>query len=187
MAGRIVLGDVGIYSVTIVFGIRAMCAPNKWGVSVEAIAVWFFIPIMDCVRLMIARTLRGQVPSNGDRNHFHRRLQDPVEQNYALMIYLGTVGATLVIAALRPGMSPACLMLLVAFYFSFAWLDQRNATKELITTTSLKDAGVRLTGRENVVLHCDHWQGSCQTPAAIDPRSEVCCSLALDLARSVGP
>ncbi len=152
MAGRVFLGDSGTYGVTFVFGILAMRAHNKWGVSAETIMVWFFIPVMDCVRLMVTRMLRGQVPSDGDRNHFHHRLQDHLGKSYALLIYLVAVGLTSLAASLRPDMSLVCLMVLVAFYFSFAWLGQASTIDEATVETSPKDRRVHQTGNDNVVL-----------------------------------
>jgi UDP-GlcNAc:undecaprenyl-phosphate GlcNAc-1-phosphate transferase len=122
MAGRVFLGDAGTYGVTFVFGILAIQAHNRWGVSAETITVWFFIPVMDCIRLMVSRALQGHVPSSADRNHFHHRLQDRVGGTFGLAIYLGVVGTSSLAASLFPHLALLCMVLLAAFYFSFAWL-----------------------------------------------------------------
>jgi len=131
MAGRVFLGDSGTYGVTFIFGILAIQAHNRWGVTAETITVWFFIPVMDCIRLMISRALQGQVPSAADRNHFHHRLQDRVGRSLGLAIYLGVVGASSVVASLFPHLALLCMVLLAAFYFSFAWLTAVDTEEEL--------------------------------------------------------
>jgi UDP-GlcNAc:undecaprenyl-phosphate GlcNAc-1-phosphate transferase len=100
LLGRVFLGDAGTYGVTFVFGILAINAHNTGAVSAETVAVWFFIPIVDCLRLMISRVRRGQAPSEGDRNHFHHRLQDVFGTTYSCIIYLCAVGASSLLATL---------------------------------------------------------------------------------------
>jgi UDP-GlcNAc:undecaprenyl-phosphate GlcNAc-1-phosphate transferase len=126
MGGRVFLGDSGSYGVTFAFGILAIMAHNRWGVSAETIVVWFFIPVMDCIRLMVSRALQGQAPSDADRDHFHHRLQDRVGKTYALCIYLGAVGTSSVVASILPRTALVCMVLLTAFYFSFAWLTEAD-------------------------------------------------------------
>lgn len=131
MRGRVFLGDSGTYGVSFVFGLLAISAHNEWGVSAETVTVWFFIPIVDCLRLMVTRALQGQVPSDADRDHFHHRLQDRVGTSLGLLIYLSAVGISSMVATLVPQLSLVCMIVLAAFYFSFAWLtaaDEQVAT-----------------------------------------------------------
>ena len=72
---------------------------------------------------MVSRVLRGVAPSDGDRSHFHHRLQDLVGKTYGLIIYLGAVGSSSLMTALVPRLSVVCLLLLSAFYFGLTWLD----------------------------------------------------------------
>jgi UDP-GlcNAc:undecaprenyl-phosphate GlcNAc-1-phosphate transferase len=116
MLGRVFLGDAGTYGVTFIFGILAIRAHNSGAVSAEILAVWFFIPIVDCLRLMISRIRRGQAPSNGDRNHFHHRLQDIFGTTYSCIIYLGAVAGSSIATTLMPRLSIVCLILLGTFY-----------------------------------------------------------------------
>jgi UDP-GlcNAc:undecaprenyl-phosphate GlcNAc-1-phosphate transferase len=116
MLGRVFLGDAGTYGVTFIFGILALRAHNSSAVSAETLAVWFFVPIADCLRLMVSRMRRGQAPSNGDRNHFHHRLQDIFGTTYSCIIYLGAVAGSSITATLVPRLSIVCLIILGAFY-----------------------------------------------------------------------
>jgi UDP-GlcNAc:undecaprenyl-phosphate GlcNAc-1-phosphate transferase len=130
MVGRTFLGDSGTYGVSFAFGILAISAHNRWNVSAETIVVWFFIPVLDCIRLMVSRSLQGQAPSAADRNHFHHRLQDRVGKTYGLLIYLGVVGSSSLVASLVPHLALVCMVVLAAFYFSFAWLTEADVEEE---------------------------------------------------------
>jgi UDP-GlcNAc:undecaprenyl-phosphate/decaprenyl-phosphate GlcNAc-1-phosphate transferase len=135
MAGRVFLGDSGSYGVSFVFGLLAINAHNRWNVSAETVAVWFFIPIVDCIRLIVTRAMRGQAPSDGDNNHFHHRLQNRIGKTWGLCTYLGVVGTSSVVATKLPQFSLVCMVVLAAFYFSFAWLTETD------TATQQNDAG----------------------------------------------
>lgn len=150
LAGQVFIGDSGSYGVTFVFGLLAINAHNRWHVSAETIAVWFFIPVMDCIRLMVSRALAGQAPSEADRDHFHHRLQDRVGKTIGLCIYMGVVGSTSLVASLQPHLSLICMILLAAFYFSFAWLTASGVEEE----AELPDEAVgelKVVGKDNVV------------------------------------
>ena len=131
MAGRVFLGDSGSYGIGFVFGLLAINAHNRWGVSAETIAVWFFIPVMDCIRLMVARALQGQAPSDADNDHFHHRLKFRIGKTAGLCTYLGVVGVSSVIASLLPHLALVCMVVLAAFYFSFAWLTESDSASKL--------------------------------------------------------
>jgi len=116
MLGRVFLGDAGAYGVTFIFGILAIVAHNTGAVSAETLAVWFFIPVVDCLRLMVSRVWRGHAPSNGDRNHLHHRLQEIFGTRYSCIVYLAAVGSSSITTALLPRLSLVCLVLLGTFY-----------------------------------------------------------------------
>lgn len=124
MAGRVFLGDSGTYGAAFVYGLLAINAHNRLGVSAETIAVWFFVPVMDCFRLMVARWLQGQGAAVADHDHFHHRLQGRVGKIGGLATYLGVVGASSIVSSLWPHLSLVCMVVLAAFYFSFAWLTE---------------------------------------------------------------
>jgi len=116
MFGRVFLGDAGTYGVTFIFGMLALRAHNSGAISAETLVVWFFIPIADCLRLMVSRIWHGQVPSDGDRNHFHHKLQDVFGSTYSCLIYLGTVAGSSILTTLMPRLSIVCLLFVSAFY-----------------------------------------------------------------------
>jgi UDP-GlcNAc:undecaprenyl-phosphate GlcNAc-1-phosphate transferase len=116
LRGKVFLGGAGAYGVTFVFGLLILDLHNAWSVTAETIIVWFFIPIVDCLRLMIQRPLQGRSPFEADRNHLHHRLQERFGKNVGLGVYLGLVGSTSLLAALSYRLAPACLVILSASY-----------------------------------------------------------------------
>jgi UDP-GlcNAc:undecaprenyl-phosphate GlcNAc-1-phosphate transferase len=135
LRNRLFLGDCGTYGVTFVFGLLCMYAHARGRLSIEVITVWFFIPVADCLRILVTRLLNGRSPAEGDRDHLHHRLHDKLGPNYGRAAYLGVVALTSVTATLAPHLALLCLTLLSAFYFSFAWLSD----------ASIEDAGAATT------------------------------------------
>jgi UDP-GlcNAc:undecaprenyl-phosphate GlcNAc-1-phosphate transferase len=132
--GRLFLGDCGSYGVTFVLGLLALMAYAQGRVSVETITAWFFIPVMDCLRLIITRKLQGRSPVAPDKDHFHHRLQSKLGTTYGLVAYIVSVGATSFIAALAPQFALVCIIILTAIYFSFAFLTDSEAVRALDTS-----------------------------------------------------
>jgi UDP-GlcNAc:undecaprenyl-phosphate GlcNAc-1-phosphate transferase len=127
LQGRLFLGDCGSYGVTFVIGLLGMMAYAQGRVTVETVTVWFFIPVMDCLRLIITRGLQGRSPVAPDTDHFHHRLQAKLGPNYGLVAYIASVAGSSFVATLAPRFSLVCLIVLTAIYFSFAWLTDSAA------------------------------------------------------------
>ena len=122
LKGKIFLGDCGSYGVTFAIGLLVILAHAQGRVSLETVIVWFFIPVADCLRLVISRPLRGLSPFKSDRDHFHHRLEDKLGKRQGLVTYVAAMAASSLIATLDPRFALVCLCGLSAFYFSFAWL-----------------------------------------------------------------
>jgi UDP-GlcNAc:undecaprenyl-phosphate GlcNAc-1-phosphate transferase len=127
LGGKVFLGGAGAYGVTFVFGLLILNLHNSWGVSAETIVVWLFIPIADCLRLLVSRPLRGRSPLQGDRDHFHHRLQDRFGKSAGLAVYLGLVASSSFAATLASSLAPECLGLLACAYGGLMWLTSASA------------------------------------------------------------
>jgi UDP-GlcNAc:undecaprenyl-phosphate GlcNAc-1-phosphate transferase len=127
LRGKLFLGDCGSYGVTFVLGLLVTLAHARGEVSLETVIVWFFIPVADCIRLLVSRPIRGVSPFLGDRDHFHHRLEDKMGKNQGLATYAVAIAASSLIATLDPRFALVCLCALSAFYFSFAWLSDTTA------------------------------------------------------------
>jgi UDP-GlcNAc:undecaprenyl-phosphate GlcNAc-1-phosphate transferase len=124
LRGTLFLGDCGTYGVTFVLGLATMFVYATGKVSIETIAVWFFVPVVDCLRLLITRPLRGRSPMQADHDHFHHRLQEEFGPRYGLVAYVGVVALSSVTAALEPHLALVCIVILTAFYSSFSSLAE---------------------------------------------------------------
>lgn len=120
--GKLFLGDGGTYGVTFVLALLSIFAHARGEVKAGTVIVWYFIPVADCLRLLISRPLRGKSPLTGDRDHFHHRLEDKLGERLGLATYAGTVGITSVVSSVAPQFTLVCITVLTAIYFSFAWL-----------------------------------------------------------------
>jgi UDP-GlcNAc:undecaprenyl-phosphate GlcNAc-1-phosphate transferase len=122
LRGYLFLGDAGTYGVTFVIGLLVTQAHAQGQLTLETIIVWFYVPVLDCLRLLITRPLRRRSPLDGDRDHFHHRLQDRFGKDMGLAIYVGLVATTSLASTLAPRFALVCLVVLTAVYFSFARL-----------------------------------------------------------------
>jgi UDP-GlcNAc:undecaprenyl-phosphate GlcNAc-1-phosphate transferase len=122
LRGHIFLGDAGTYGVTFVIGLLVTLAHARSELTLETITVWFYIPVLDCLRLFITRPMNNRSPLDGDRDHFHHRLEDKFGKNAGLAIYASLVAITSLTSTLAPRFSLVCLIILTAVYFSFARL-----------------------------------------------------------------
>jgi len=130
LRGKLFLGDCGSYGVTFVLGLLVTLAHARGQITLETVVVWFFIPVADCLRLLITRPLRGISPFLADRDHFHHRLEEKMGKREGLACYIAAVGLSSVVAAMVPRFALVCVCLLSAFYFSFAWLTDANVARQ---------------------------------------------------------
>ena len=132
LPGRLFLGDCGSYGVSFMIAVLSIRAHASGAVTVAMVIAWFFIPVADCLRLMITRRLSGRSPLSADRDHLHHRLEATMGTNAALGIYLGTVAPTAIIAAALPAVAPLCIAALVIFYGWVIWRTTERSSQEQI-------------------------------------------------------
>jgi len=127
LRGRIFLGGAGAYGVTFVFGLLILYLHDSWGLTAETVIVWLFLPIVDCLRLLIQRPLQGRSPFEPDRNHFHHRLHDRFGKHAGLGIYLGLVSVSSFAVAINRDLAPVCLAALSCAYAGLMFLTAPGA------------------------------------------------------------
>jgi hypothetical protein len=132
LPGRLFLGDCGSYGVTFVIAILSIRAHASGAITVATVIVWFFIPITDCLRLMITRGMSGRSPLSADRDHFHHRLEARFGAQSAVGIYLGSVAATSVVASVLPDFAPTCIAVLALFYGAAIWLTAERPQDQIV-------------------------------------------------------
>jgi UDP-GlcNAc:undecaprenyl-phosphate GlcNAc-1-phosphate transferase len=87
---RLFSGSSGSYAgpLFIAFGAITAYHGSHGTLSGEIPLLWFWLPVVDCIRLMATRLLAGRSPFSGDRNHFHHMLLAHMRVPGALPIYL---------------------------------------------------------------------------------------------------
>lgn len=96
LCGRLFSGSAGAYTASFLIGLGTIAAYRRGGAlsAVEPI-LWFWLPVFDCVRLMVSRSIDGKSPFLGDRNHFHHILQEYFgpRSPFVLTTYLALLAA----------------------------------------------------------------------------------------------
>lgn len=139
LQGKMFLGDCGSYGITFALGIMVTLAHARGEIPLEAVIVWFFIPLVDCLRLMISRPLRGRSLFEGSRDHFHHRLIDSMGMRLSVLVYGGVVAVSSLAATLQPRFSLLILCGLCGFYFSFAGLSELSRAESSLPAPAPED------------------------------------------------
>jgi len=132
LPGRLFLGDCGSYGVTFVIAILTIRAHAGGALTVATVIVWFFIPVTDCLRLMITRRSSGRSPLSADRDHFHHRLEAKCGTHSALALYLGAVAVTSITAAALPDHAVICIAVLAVFYSVALWVTAARPQQQIV-------------------------------------------------------
>jgi len=125
LRGRLFSGSSGAYTVALFIGLGTIATYRTSGaVSAVEPILWFWLPVLDCLRLMATRRLAGKSPFFGDRNHIHHILQEYVRWPYALFLYLVLLAAPGTAALLTNDRLAGCIVLLlsIASYSAFVYL-----------------------------------------------------------------
>jgi UDP-GlcNAc:undecaprenyl-phosphate GlcNAc-1-phosphate transferase len=141
LRGKMFLGDCGSYGVTFAIGLLVTLAHAKGQVSLETVIVWFFIPVMDCLRLMVTRPMQGQRLFEASRDHFHHRLMDSMGMRLSALAYIGAVASSSLFVTLVPRFTLVCLCALCSFYFSFARLSEGASAQKPAQQPETDDRG----------------------------------------------
>lgn len=104
LRGRLFLGDAGTYALSFLFAILAIYIYDVafHRLPADLVALWFLIPVVDCLRLMVKRTVAGRSPFSSDRNHLHHILYERMRWRYGLMLYLAIAGLPGLLASVWP-------------------------------------------------------------------------------------
>lgn len=132
LAGVLFLGDAGSYSIGSTIGILMIyCYHSAAGaLPMATVVLWLLVPVVDCLRVMVARLLQGRSPLMADKNHLHHRLARQWRWPICLVIYLAIVTVPGSIGALWPQLSVAMMGLLLICYVGVLWITRtRRVTR----------------------------------------------------------
>ncbi len=121
--GRLFLGDAGTYGLSIAVAFLALHIYGLEFVTLSAdiVALWFLIPVVDALRLMVTRAIAGRSPFTADRRHFHHILQVAFptwKPGGRLGLYLGLVAVPSALAIPYPELTLLWSLLALAGYGS---------------------------------------------------------------------
>ena len=127
LRGRLFAGNSGAYAASLFVALGAIAAYRLPGakMSAEIPVFWFWLPVLDCVRLMVGRVLSGRSPFAGDRNHFHHLLTRTMRAGYAVAVYLALLAAPGAAAIISLTWANAVLIICIGCYGAFVFLQHR--------------------------------------------------------------
>jgi UDP-GlcNAc:undecaprenyl-phosphate/decaprenyl-phosphate GlcNAc-1-phosphate transferase len=128
LRGRLFAGSCGAYAASLFIGLGAIAAYRLANgmMAAQVPVYWFWLPVIDCMRLMVTRTLEGKSPFAADRNHFHHMLLNRMRPRNALIVYLGLLGAPGIAAMLNEEIASITLLACVVGYVLFVATELRN-------------------------------------------------------------
>lgn len=129
LRGRMFLGDSGSYSLSFIIALLAIYVYDIAFASVPAdlVALWFLIPVIDCLRVMALRVARGRSPFASDRSHLHHLLYRRLPWRWGLAVYLGLAGMPGLLASFAPSTTPAWAIAATCCYgVIIAWPARRR-------------------------------------------------------------
>ncbi len=131
LRGRMFLGDSGSYSLSFIVALLAVYVYDVGFAAVPAdlVALWFLIPVFDCLRVMALRVARGQSPFASDRNHLHHALYRRLPWRWGLLVYLGLAGLPGLLASFAPGTTLGwCIAAICCYGVIIAWPERQTSS-----------------------------------------------------------
>lgn len=141
LRGRLFLGDCGAFAVSFVVGLLAVRCHNSGRLHLETALVWFYIPVLDCLRLIMLRLWRGRSPFQPDREHFHYRLAARLGERGAIVVYVGVVALTSLTATVMPELSMLGLTVASIVFCGFLLADGLAEVGDLVEAPVSTEAG----------------------------------------------
>ena len=115
---RLFLGDSGTYSLSVAAGLLTIYVYNVNFVALHAdvAALWFLIPVVDALRLILYRIMSGRSPLSSDRLHFHHMLLKLMPWQWGWTVYMILVAGPALAARAAPDLAPWWAAIGLAFY-----------------------------------------------------------------------
>jgi UDP-GlcNAc:undecaprenyl-phosphate GlcNAc-1-phosphate transferase len=142
LRGRLFLGDCGAFAVSFVVGVLAVRCHNSGKLPLETALVWFYIPVLDCLRLIVLRLWHGRSPFQPDLEHFHYRLAARLGEREAIIVYVGVVGLTSLMATVMPELSILGLTVASIVFCGFLLADGLASTGKEVETPAVDSGNV---------------------------------------------
>jgi UDP-GlcNAc:undecaprenyl-phosphate GlcNAc-1-phosphate transferase len=118
LRGRLFLGDSGAYALGMAICLLTILVYNTTSETLHAdvVVVWFIVPVLDCLRLIVTRISEHRSPGSPDANHLHHRLQRLLPRWGALFQYWALVAVPGAFAIAMPAIAPAMVLTVCGIY-----------------------------------------------------------------------
>lgn len=128
MRGLLFLGDAGSYGISAIIGLLAIYVYNHEFVTwrAEHVALLFVVPVLDTLRLITSRALRGGSPFAADRDHLHHHIAFRWGWPRGLAVYLALVAVPNLAALALPQAGIAQLFASALAYVAVLVLSTRH-------------------------------------------------------------
>lgn len=123
MRGALFLGDTGSFGLACFYGLVAIYSytQNFVRLPADVIVLLFMVPVLDCLRLMVSRVVRGASPFSAGRDHLHHHVAAAMGWNKGLFVYLALVAVPLAMRFAFHEWAPLALILqFSAFCFTLS-------------------------------------------------------------------
>jgi UDP-GlcNAc:undecaprenyl-phosphate/decaprenyl-phosphate GlcNAc-1-phosphate transferase len=118
LRGMLFMGDSGVYGLSALVGMLAIFVYNRRPDTLMAdqIILWLSFPVVDCLRVMSARILKGRSPFDPGRDHFHHYLAKYFGWNKGKYICWALVWVPGILSILYPALTPMLLLAMLGGY-----------------------------------------------------------------------
>ena len=138
LSGRLFLGDGGSYGLATFIGLCALFIAKDPATKAasDQIALIFLLPVMDMIRLMTTRAIRGLSPFAGDRDHLHHHLLTAFGWPGGLAVYLMLAALPSLVVASAPRWTMTIILITILAYLAAIYgmtrlINLRRRHKEL--------------------------------------------------------
>lgn len=115
--GRLFLGDAGTYGIGAIVGLSTIWVHRQnIGLHTVDVAIMFFFPICDMIRLIVFRILDGRHPFSADHHHLHHYLDQSIGWMWGRKVYLFAAGLPILLNRLGSLDEPLSLAVAAAIY-----------------------------------------------------------------------
>lgn len=115
--GRLFLGDAGTYGLGAIIGLSTIWVHRQnIGLHTIDVAIMFFFPICDMLRLIVFRILNGHHPFAADHHHLHHYLDRSIGWMWGRKIYLFAAALPIILGRLEVIGKISCLCLAAVLY-----------------------------------------------------------------------
>jgi len=142
LRGKLFSGSVGSYALSLFIGLSTIALYRRSGgrFHAEVPVYWFWLPVLDCLRLFIWRALHNRSPFSADRSHIHHVLVRLVGDKKAVLIYLLLLAVPGTIAIFNEPAGLVGLVICGAIYLLVLSVEKLRAAHRVLAVKHTQSA-----------------------------------------------